>query len=94
MIVVNPCLWKMLISSFCVILTNVAVICRLKRKEISNIWERANCMIVCVEDGFRKIFIFPFSIFSCLILKIRNISKTKLAHGKDSSQGYQNIRKH
>lgn len=52
-------------------------------------------MIVCVEDRFQKsIFIFPISDFTCQILKIRYMSKTELAHGKDHSQGYQNMRKH
>lgn len=41
-----------------------------------------------------SIFPFPISVFTCQILKTRYRSKTKLAHGKDSSQGYQNIRKH
>lgn len=50
-------------------------------------------MIICVEDQIlEKCFYFPISVFSCQILKLRYMSKIKLAHGNDSSQGYQNIR--
>lgn len=37
-------------------------------------------------------FIFPTHVLSCQVLNIRSASKIELAHGKDSSQGYQNIR--
>lgn len=39
-------------------------------------------------------YIFPTSVFSWQILEIRNMSKRKLAHENNSSEGYPNIGKH
>lgn len=46
---------------------------------------------MCGRSVFRKAFLFFISVFSCQILQIGNMSKTKLAKKKDYSQGYQTL---